>query len=236
MEWKYQPVKDPKPQPARAVGSERILEAQKEGGNSIGCAFLLFLFGLPFLFMGLIFLFAALQNRVVSENGEPVSALGWMLFSSVFVLIGGFISGAALIGIVRYLMSLRFEPPTLSLSHTPMRAGDALELKFSRSLKNMQTLNKEGQLSARLVCAEVTKRTAGTDTVYDYKIVWQKDFSPAPVSLGSRGARGQWKLTLPSDARASFYSPSSWLVWHFQVRHEGAELSNQTAGFLLEVV
>ncbi len=241
MTWNYQPVTQPQPQPPRVVGEAYVLEAQRnfedKPGNLLFGFILLSVIALGFLLSGLVMGVLMVGGLYSSKKADEVLVgIAILALSAAVLGVGWTTVQKALSFLTRLLRISRYEVPTLHLSHFPLRGDDALELQFSRMLRKSGSLEQGGTLEARLVCAEVTEHMSGDLTEHEHQVLWQCDLPTVQMDAGDRGARASWSLTLPPDARASFYSPKSWLIWQFQLRQNLPGLPNQTVNFLLEVV
>lgn len=129
----------------------------------------------------------------------------------------------------------RFSPPRL-LSPTPvLRAGETARLTFERLPRAGKLLPHDVELHARLVQLEVTERTQGTDTVYDYHVLYEEPLSSHSFSAGQSELRASWSVPVPTTARPYMESPKHWVFWQLQVLQEVPKQEPWLSEFILPI-
>jgi len=192
------------------------LEARKRGLGALWVTFAIV------LFLGGV-VFGASQNWELVGGEKLLLAL---------LLAGGFL--LMLKGIWRRLGRGKLGEPTVHLSTTDLRLGEAI--RFSLSLRPDQRTELRS-LDAILECEERVVHGHGQYQSHHRKVVFEKRVSLAADLLVDprRGLRRKGTLTLPEAGCPSFGAPCNQVVWWLRFRGDIVGWPDWKEPFLLTV-
>lgn len=135
----------------------------------------------------------------------------------------------------RGLQEMRLTPPRLTLPEGWLRAGQPLSVSFERQFKGEGGFPRNGELNARLVLLEVTRRKAGTDIVYDHTFLYEQHLPAKRVMPKQSRMSATWQIQLPHNAAPNFIGSNHWVVRQLHVLQDMPEVGQAFSEFVLPV-
>lgn len=162
-----------------------------------------------------------------SQEGET----GGMVVGGIFLLIGLVCIGGA---IKNFLAGMRLEPPSITISQSPLYLGETFSAEIIQRVKQTATINS---VTVTLICREWAQYTQGTDThtethdVYTVKETLDVRGNIAPPD----SIRGHLEIQIPEEGMHSFTASDNKVMWIIEMHTDVADWPDYSAEFELSV-
>jgi hypothetical protein len=107
----------------------------------------------------------------------------------------------------------RIEPGELTLSHYPLRLGEAATLTFCRRFRSSYQVQQTGHIRAYLMCFEIAHYRVGTDHRVVQEMVWEQEIANQEILPGSNRIEFSSTFQIPVDSFPSFEARSNQIRW-----------------------
>jgi hypothetical protein len=201
-------------------------------------SWLKFVFGWTAALLWNVFTWTAVA-RIMGAALAPAAPAADSSFTAYFCLYALLLlaAGAAIGSVIELTKWTRnawkLRGSQLTLERWPLRLDDAVRLRFQRPFR--RTVDRPGEVRARLVCFERAILSQGTDSTAYNALVWDEDLPVHKVPPGRPAAEAEWLVRIPREAPASFRSASNRILWgiHVLLRVPGVVTGQST--FALQV-
>ena len=161
------------------------------------------------------------------SDGEIAGAI----FGGVFALIGLLCVGG---GAIKFLASMQLEPPSITMSASPLYLGETLSGELVQRVKKTASINS---VKVTLICREWVEYTQGTDTqtrthdVYTVKETLDVSGEISPPDC----IRGHFEFEIPEEGMHTFSASNNKVSWLIEVHTDVADWPDYSSSFELSV-
>lgn len=144
--------------------------------------------------------------------GWKAGGLFWLLFGSVFILIGLVMLVG---GLWRFFLRIKIAEPEISVSRTDLQPGEHFNVSYEQKFR--QACEVE-QITIKLVFREAATYTQGTDTRTDRYDHIEDEFSlPGKSYQAGEKIQQSFSLRIPQGGMHSFDAANNKLQWFVAV-------------------
>lgn len=156
---------------------------------------------------------------------------GGVAVGSIFALVGAIcLAGAT----TKFLASMRLEPPSLTLSVSPLFLGESFHGELVQRVKKPASINA---VTVTLICREWVQYTQGTSThtqTHDVYTV-KNTLDVSGIVEPPDSIRGHVEFQIPEEAMHSFSASNNRVDWLIEVHTDIADWPDYSSKFELSV-